>query len=254
MTDTLLSTLSEFLPFSFLVSPDDLPDPEMRDEYRFPGELSRGAQGRKVKLAQEWLTLSGINLNADGDYGPATERAVERYQATHGLTSTGRIDANSWTALILPILRANSSLPAGEQTLGELVIDYASQHLAENPREIGHNKGPWVRMYMNGLEGPWCAGFVFYCINQACRTMAVTHPLRTTFSCDRLAERGKRLNLFVSENHVASLSASERETFLPPGTIFLRRKTPTDWTHTGLVVRADEETLETIERNTNDEG
>jgi hypothetical protein len=254
MPNTLLSHLSQLMPFALPTSPDDLPDPDMRDEYHFPGELSRGAQGRKVKLAQEWLSLSEISLNPDGDYGPATERAVERFQAVRGLPASGRIDVDTWMALIMPILRANSPILAGDKTLGELVIDYASQHLAEHPREIGHNKGPWVRMYLNGLEAPWCAGFVFYCVNQAARTMALTHPLRTTFSCDQLAARAKQLNLFVSEDQVAGMAPEEREAFLPPGTIFLRRHTPTDWTHTGLVVRATEDALETIEGNTNDEG
>ena len=254
MTETLLSHLSELLSVVLPTPPEELPDPDMRDEYRFPGELSRGAQGRKVKLAQEWLTLLEISLNPDGDFGPATERAVERFQAMRGLPVSGNIDVDTWMALIMPILRANAPIPAGDQTLGELVIDYASQHLAEHPREIGHNQGPWVRMYLRGLEAAWCAGFVFYCVNQATRTLGITHPLRTTFSCDRMAAQAKQLNLFVSEAQVGSMPPEEYEFFLPPGTIFLRRNTPTDWTHTGLVVCATEDALETIEGNTNDEG
>ena len=41
---------------------------------------------------------------------------------------------------------------------------------------------------------------------------------------------------------------------LPSGSIFLVRRTSTDWTHDGLVVNAGATTFDTIEGNTNDEG
>jgi hypothetical protein len=39
-----------------------------------------------------------------------------------------------------------------------------------------------------------------------------------------------------------------------PGSFFLVRNAPTDWTHTGIVVNASDETFKTIEGNTNDDG
>jgi hypothetical protein len=38
------------------------------------------------------------------------------------------------------------------------------------------------------------------------------------------------------------------------GSFFLVRRTPTDWTHTGIIVQAEDEVLQTIEGNTNDDG
>jgi hypothetical protein len=39
-----------------------------------------------------------------------------------------------------------------------------------------------------------------------------------------------------------------------PGSIFLDRRTSTDWTHTGLVIAFHDNVFETIEGNTNDSG
>jgi hypothetical protein len=49
------------------------------------------------------------------------------------------------------------------------------------------------------------------------------------------------------------LAEPERDT-LRPGSLFLVRKSPTDWTHTGIVVEIHPEFFRTIEGNTNDDG
>jgi hypothetical protein len=49
----------------------------------------------------------------------------------------------------------------------------------------------------------------------------------------------------------AEVAAGKR---IPPGSIFLARATPSDWTHTGIVVESASESFETIEGNTNDDG
>lgn len=66
--------------------------------------LRRGSTGDAVGLAQ---TLLGDALAAagqprpaiDNDFGPGTERAVERVQALAGLPQTGVLDAATWRAL-----------------------------------------------------------------------------------------------------------------------------------------------------------
>ena len=61
------------------------------------GVLRKGARGEGVKLMQE-----ALGLDADGIFGPGTERALKEWQADHGLTADGI---------------------AGPATLGELLGD-----------------------------------------------------------------------------------------------------------------------------------
>ena len=51
--------------------------------------LSKGDTGSAVKELQELLNKTGYNLNVDGDFGAATDKAVRDYQAKHGLAKDG---------------------------------------------------------------------------------------------------------------------------------------------------------------------
>ena len=57
-------------------------------------ELSEGDEGRQVKLLQE-----ALGIGADGVFGPATEEAVQHFQAHHGLTIDGVVGSQTWAAL-----------------------------------------------------------------------------------------------------------------------------------------------------------
>ena len=69
-----------------------------------------------------------------------------------------------------------------------------------------------------------------------------------TFSCDSLAAEAKAAGVFVDGRKPVSQDQ------LSPGSLFLLRRSPLDWTHTGMVVSVLSHTLETIEGNTNDSG
>jgi hypothetical protein len=106
---------------------------------------------------------------------------------------------------------------------------------------------------MKGKEGnayPWCAGFVSFVGYQAATTFDANLDIPYTYSCDVIAVEAKHRDRFVSEGQLKRKEKSE----MPPGSIFLNRRTSTDWVHTGIVVSFDDETFETIEGNTNDEG
>jgi hypothetical protein len=56
--------------------------------------LNPGDQGSQVKLLQQALTKLGFSPGkADGDYGPATKIAVERFQLAKGLGEDGIVGA-----------------------------------------------------------------------------------------------------------------------------------------------------------------
>ena len=68
-------------------------------ELAYPGPLAQAAQGDGVKRLQEWLTLSGRGLVLNGDFGPATARALAAFQADNGLFPSATLDEGTWNAL-----------------------------------------------------------------------------------------------------------------------------------------------------------
>ena len=61
--------------------------------------LRNGDKGQEV----EKLQLALGDLVADGDFGPATEKAVKAYQSSHGLTSDGIAGTKTLTSLEIPV-------------------------------------------------------------------------------------------------------------------------------------------------------
>ena len=71
--------------------------------------LQRGATGNSVKNAQALLICHGYccggrivegRENPDGEFGPATEKAVKSFQHLRALEADGEIGADTWTALL----------------------------------------------------------------------------------------------------------------------------------------------------------
>jgi hypothetical protein len=212
----------------------------------------KGSKGKKVKLIQEWLCFQGFHIMVDGIFGPATDYAVRQFQKRERLNVDGIVGDITFGRLIQPMTNALMSLPKDEKSLGQMVVAYSEQHWKQHPREIGgQNKGPWVRLYMKGKEGsewPWCAGFACYILKQACQSLDVPLPVKTSVSCDVLAASAKEKGIFLKESRVTD------KTQISPGCFFLRRRTPTDWVHAGIVTQAEDEVFHTIEGNTNDDG
>src|SRR5262245_66632252 len=95
-------------------------------------------------------------------------------------------------------------IPGRGRSLGDVVVAYAQQHLAQHPLEIGgQNKGPWVRLYMDGNEGTpwaWCAGFACFCLKQACGSAGQPMPIARSFPCDSLAASGRSKGRFANQS------------------------------------------------------
>ena len=223
--------------------------------------VKKGSRGPEVKELQEWLNLHDFGTGIDGDFGPATEETLKRFQLNEGLVADGIAGPNSWSALLLPMTRATAtSLSADPHLVSyrEAIVEYARQHLIEHPREIGgQNRGPWVRLYCNGEDGApwaWCAGFVSYIITQASNHHGVARPVVSTLSCDKLAldaEEHGRLMRWASRSEDSDVHPS---VVVKPGDVFLVHKSGNDWTHTGIVTAVSTTSVQTIEGNTNDDG
>jgi peptidoglycan hydrolase-like protein with peptidoglycan-binding domain len=210
----------------------------------------RGSTGDKVRLIQGWLCLHGHNVVPDGTYGKATARQVAAFQKVKGLPPTGVVDAATYAKLVHPMVVALTPI-SGKKSLGELIVQYARQHLAQNPHEVGgENRGPWVRLYTQGREGPdvpWCAGFATFILEQACNTLKQQMPFAKTLACD--AMQGGAGASFLPKP-----TPSQRSR-ITPGSFFLRPATSgkLKYGHTGIVVSADADGFHTIEGNTNDQ-
>ncbi|MEA2125596.1 MAG: hypothetical protein QOI80_2378 [Solirubrobacteraceae bacterium] len=59
--------------------------------------LKKGAHGAKVRVVQR-----ALHLRADGLFGPATKRAVKRFQRKRGLVADGLVGPATWAALAKP--------------------------------------------------------------------------------------------------------------------------------------------------------
>jgi len=215
-------------------------------------DYRRGDKGGKVKLIQEWLSLHGLGLVLDGDFGPATESAVKDFQTRNLLPADGVVTAATFALLAKPMTEAMKPVSMPGSTLGALVAAYARQHLAQHPREIGgQNMGPWVRLYMKGEEGKeqlWCAGFACFILEQACRTQDTAAPIQPSFRCSELATRAREKQIMVSGGSQGD------KVRVGPGSFFLVIGGPTGHKHVGVVDRIDGDVFRTIEGNSNVEG
>lgn len=84
--------------------------------------LSQGDSGSAVQVLQTDLNALGYGpLTVDGQFGPATEAAVNAYQMAQGLTASGQADQATWDALSAsplsqPTPTSNTSTGTGSNT------------------------------------------------------------------------------------------------------------------------------------------
>lgn len=220
----------------------------MKEELTLASEAGYRSKGADVRRVQEWLNLHGYGLGIDGDFGRVTEDGVRRFQKANHIKQTGRVNPRTFSALVAPMSAVLQKPLRKPKSLGIAMLTYAKSHLAQNPHEVGGpNRGPWVRLYMSGMEGqPWCAGFVSFVLKQASALMSAPMPIAGSVSCDQLAAQAKAAGILLDEHRAPNE--------LRPGSLFLVRKSPTDWTHTGIVAEIHSEFFRTIEGNTNDDG
>lgn len=221
-------------------------------ELDWEAPVARGARGASVRRVQEWLCLHGSPVAVDGDFGPATEAALAAFQRTSGLEENRVADERTFARLRAPLRDVLTPIAPRQRSFGEMVLAYALQHLQAHPVEVGgQNRGPWVRLYMEGHQGeewPWCAGFVSFLMTQAAETLDVDMPIEGSISCDALA---------IQANAAARLIRAPGDGSAPAvgaGSLFLVRRTNRDWTHVGIATALHDGFFETVEGNTNDDG
>lgn len=75
-----------------------------------------GAKGQKVRKLQTMLKDRGYNLEADGDFGPKTRRAVTQYQRENRLQPDGIVGKRTWHMLQSEPEKRPAILPAARES------------------------------------------------------------------------------------------------------------------------------------------
>ena len=226
-----------------------------QERARPSGECWPGGNKRQAKFIQERLCLANFNVAIDSDFGSATEQQIKNYQASKGLPQTGVYGMAEHDGLTKPFVNAINPFGNPGSAFGDVLVKVARRHCAQRPVEAGgDNRGPWVRMYMDGKEGTewkWCAGFVFFAIAQTCDILGQPLPMSKTFTVDTVVSQAKAAGLFMRESQAATPAGKAR---ILPGSLFAVRASPVHWSHLGIVSRASADSFATMEGNTNDEG
>lgn len=202
---------------------------------------------------------SGLGVAIDGDFGPATQRAVSNFQrSTAGPVTPatlGDVDRPTWAALTAPLVSA-SEIPA-RATFGDTVMGLADRHLARQAREVGgDNCGPWARHYCRGQSVAWCQGFASTIWADAARLLGREPPLNLLLEgiwclfVPRMVPEARARGRFLDGCELAAAGAAR----ITRGSMFFLRGGAYGYTHVGLVdaIHADG-TMTTVEGNTNDD-
>jgi len=209
-----------------------------------PAGLHIGSKGPAVKLLQEWLNFHGETVAIDGDFGPKTAAALNRWRVAIHDANEGPLDA--WEAAYLSEPMTNALAAADK--FQDSIVDIARGYLEEGAREIGgNNRGPWVRLFTGGLDGDgylWCGYATRWWARQA------GHPWaeRISPNCDVTvanAIKDSRLRPAGERPQVGDLFVRYR---------FVGAGSERDYYHQGIVTDAFDVRFATIEGNSNTDG
>lgn len=232
------------------------------EELRQPSSLplKQGDAGIAVRRMQEWLTLHGWKCASDGDFGPATQRALQEFQLAHNLQSDGLCDIRTYSMLVMPLIRACKVPDIAEKTFGEMVVRVAMQFQKEHPVEVGgDNRGPWQRHFSRGRESqPWCQDFASTCWFDAARLHLLNTELLPFDLCDDNNVASSYVPWVVtSAKNAGQFMKGVEAGSIPPGSMFFVPGIVSgrqSHVHVGIVLQDDGVTIKTVEGNTNDDG
>jgi hypothetical protein len=78
-------------------------------------DLTIGSRGSDVRVAQDFLTRSGIRTSVDGVYGRGTAKSVKRWERRQGLRSNGRLTRSEQKAMAAAVSGAAGYTETDEQ-------------------------------------------------------------------------------------------------------------------------------------------
>ena len=243
----------------------------------YPGRIiSTGdSDARTIRLIQHRLNQVGCGpVDEDGVFGQQTKEAVELYQirsADHfglPLKVDGEVGPLTWYSLFampeIPATLLSSFTPPTTPLVATVsspllaaTLKVAAGEIGVMEDPLGSNRGPRVDDYLRSVgvnpatgSYPWCAAFVYFCFQQAAKSLGMNNPaIKTDGVLDHWNKAGlaniKRLD---TEACIANPS------LVSPGMIFVIIHPGGTAGHMGLVREIAGNLLTTIEGNTNDNG
>lgn len=218
--------------------------------------ISKGEKNSAVvKAVQKQLNARGCGpVDVDGIFGNKTAGAVKLFQSRftdqlgRPLVIDGKVGPLSWASLFGENTIHVSEPPKTEMIKNVLQIAGGEIGVMEDPPHS--NSGPEVDEYLAsvGLGGgySWCAAFVYWCFNEACKKIGRKNPLYRTAGV---------LNHWNNSTakKILSADAFANPSLVKPGQIFIMSYGG-GLGHTGIVEKVNGGFLITIEGNTNDGG
>jgi hypothetical protein len=131
--------------------------------------------------------------------------------------------------------------------LTDQIVHEARLHVGV--KEVGRNDGPEVRAWLARVKrkppAPWCAAFAWSMVDDACKALELTNPLKPVAGVHLMIHMARELRAWTSEPC--------------PGFVFaidhgVDKVTRARLGHCGIVVEVGPMHLTTIEGNTNEAG
>ncbi len=107
--------------------------------------LTEGAKGPDVERLQKDLNALGAQLEVDGEFGPSTRAALEKFQATHGIRTDGVAGPQSRQTLTAALTRQSAS---GNSSPGLPALNPATLG------NLGTGSQPAIEVLQKGSKGP----------------------------------------------------------------------------------------------------
>ena len=127
-------------------------------------ELRRGSKGSEVISLQKLLNSHGYLIEVDGDFGPETETALNRFQHSQGLTANGIVDGRTWEKLW-----EKPTAPPSKNVMSALA-KIAEKYALEDYKESDGSYNYFRKKFLPKLGNQnwaWCAAFVHKCLEEA---------------------------------------------------------------------------------------
>lgn len=98
--------------------------------------IQQGSKGIEVANWQRFLISQGYKIEADGDFGPASDIATRDFQAKHGLDADGKVGDNTYAAAEALKVDVGSQKPA--EPIAAEPTDHNGRKLAQVHPALAH--------------------------------------------------------------------------------------------------------------------
>jgi len=227
---------------------------------QYPNRLIKKGETDKVLVMaiQKQINARGCGpIDEDGDFGNNTVRAVKLFQTRNSdangnpLEADGMIGAITWATLfgISSVPITNTSAPG----LLTKAIQVAVSQIGVTEKPPFSNRGPEVDEYLRraglnpvGQHYSWCMAFVYWCFDEAAKSLNRKNPLIKTAGCMNHWNGVKCPKIKMAD-------AVNNPGLVKPGQIFIIDHGHGSG-HTGIVESVNGGLINTIEGNTNNDG